>query len=1251
MKKQISTLFLLLFTIWISNLTAQSCTGNLLQNAGFENGLTNWEGVGEIVSTGANSGTKALKSCASQSTRQTLTAQAGITYTLNGFLKREGTSSVFIFMKFMTSSFIPIISPYAQWELSQETPGSWVALNPLVWVAPANTAFIEISVIQNSGSSCIYVDDLCLTNTVVSSCPKSHSNPSAVQVLCGEKTASGYQIVASSTPTSVVVNEFDETLNLVNSFNSTIPERFNYNISNGNLIKTKADNTTIYTKPIPLAITNQYGLSGTGCENVNGGYYLTFPSGVNTVVLTTNSTFGVLNTKIVAPNPIYTTAQTPVIITPSVGGGYILGVEIPLQFASPLTRIIKVNASNTTQYEFNITGKAIGINLSACGTNRYSISTFGQEGSVSSLATYNTNFEIDFGLTSSTFIRFAQNISNNYPGGFANINTSIAYYFGYSVQFENSSTTNTINGQTIKTARVFRMDGANPTATWQKTLPTDVPNEIAIVFEKGAQNAVLIGKNWTFDTECGTPTGLTLNTPTDVNYTECLQVAGGPVCTNCHTIIPPTATTNCGQGGATVIYDGYTTLSGTMTVNDPNGSQPLNLPAFGFVTRGFGQVEVRFRATDACGNTATTSYKISNTQTDPNINFTSCPSNIVVTAATGQTGAIVTYPTPTITALCGPTAPTTASNTVSGSTFPIGTTSVTWSAANASQTKLCQFTVTVNPAGNGGGGTCANNLLQNASFESNLSNWGNDGGSATVVTGGNTGTKSVKICTNGTRIYQTKPAIAGKTYTLKTFAKNDGTGSPNCLQIIKFLNASFSPIDQVFGALTATSTSFVESTNTLLAPPNTAYIEVSLSKNNGVGCVIVDDVCLTESGTGGGNNLPDFNLANITFPSPSVVAGSVFSFKFDLKNIGTGNATGNYNIKSYISTDNVLSANDIQDGVIPTGNLNAGATIQQVTGAATIPTNLAAGTYYLILKVDADNTITESDENNNILASATKFTVTTGGVSTGADLEITLTADKTNVAQWNSVTYTLTAKNTGNTTITNAVIQVNGCNGIGFFPFNQAFGLVYAGIPAVPTKGTFNSVAQQWTLSNLMAGQSGILTFTLFALNNAEKKVVALSVIQNPTDPDSQPTNNVLNCTPTQDDEAIWTINMGQGLLSSGTRDLSTFQNATNLEQMPDYQLFPNPAGEVVFIKLSTPKSDAMPQSQPITKVTLINQMGLVEKIQEFFPTNVSVGIDDETEKIHELSLQGIKNGVYLMKIEVDGQRTVVRKLVVSRMY
>src|ERR1035441_1998307 len=75
------------------------------------------------------------------------------------------------------------------------------------------------------------------------------------------------------------------------------------------------------------------------------------------------------------------------------------------------------------------------------------------------------------------------------------------------------------------------------------------------------------------------------------------------------------------------------------------------------------------------------------------VNIT-CPSNISV-MATGPAGATLFY---TVTASGGCTTPTVVANPPSGSTFPIGTTTVTATASDTcGNSATCSFTVTVYP--------------------------------------------------------------------------------------------------------------------------------------------------------------------------------------------------------------------------------------------------------------------------------------------------------------------------------------------------------------------------------------------------------------------------------------------------------------------------------------------------------------------------------------------------------------------------
>ncbi len=125
---------------------------------------------------------------------------------------------------------------------------------------------------------------------------------------------------------------------------------------------------------------------------------------------------------------------------------------------------------------------------------------------------------------------------------------------------------------------------------------------------------------------------------------------------------------------------------------------------------------------------------------------------------------------------------------------------------------------------------------------------------------------------------------------------------------------------------------------------------------------------------------PDMVLSNFSYNTPGVYQGEVLFFETDVTNQGNL-ASGAFTIKSYISVDQNLSEDDVQDGNINTSFFAPGQTVSDVTGALTIPESLQAGDYYIILKVDADDQLEESNENNNVLVASETFAVlsTTSG--------------------------------------------------------------------------------------------------------------------------------------------------------------------------------------------------------------------------------------------------------------------------------
>lgn len=105
-----------------------------------------------------------------------------------------------------------------------------------------------------------------------------------------------------------------------------------------------------------------------------------------------------------------------------------------------------------------------------------------------------------------------------------------------------------------------------------------------------------------------------------------------------------------------------------------------------------GTTIVTCAATDASGNIATGAFRVTVKDMTPPV--LSCPPDLVI-AATSVSGAVVAYPPPTATDTVDPS-PAVTSTPASGSAFPIGTTTVTCTATDASGNMAsAAFTVTV----------------------------------------------------------------------------------------------------------------------------------------------------------------------------------------------------------------------------------------------------------------------------------------------------------------------------------------------------------------------------------------------------------------------------------------------------------------------------------------------------------------------------------------------------------------------------
>jgi hypothetical protein len=151
-----------------------------------------------------------------------------------------------------------------------------------------------------------------------------------------------------------------------------------------------------------------------------------------------------------------------------------------------------------------------------------------------------------------------------------------------------------------------------------------------------------------------------------------------------------TANTDAGQCAATVSVTAplVSDNCGTPAVT---GTRSDNLALTAAYPKGV--TTITWTATDASANTSTTSQTV--TVTDNQLPVISCTGNISVNAASAD-GAVVTYTAPVGTDNCSGASTVRTAGLASGSTFPIGTTTITHTVTDAAGlTASCSFTVTV----------------------------------------------------------------------------------------------------------------------------------------------------------------------------------------------------------------------------------------------------------------------------------------------------------------------------------------------------------------------------------------------------------------------------------------------------------------------------------------------------------------------------------------------------------------------------
>ncbi|OHB71798.1 MAG: hypothetical protein A2W23_00025 [Planctomycetes bacterium RBG_16_43_13] len=107
----------------------------------------------------------------------------------------------------------------------------------------------------------------------------------------------------------------------------------------------------------------------------------------------------------------------------------------------------------------------------------------------------------------------------------------------------------------------------------------------------------------------------------------------------------------------------------------------------------------------------------------------------------------------------------------------------------------------------------------------------------------------------------------------------------------------------------------------------------------------------------------DLYIASVTTPG-SANAGQTISIS-DTTNKSGACTTGASTTKVYLSTDNKYSSGDTYLGSRAVPGFGAGSGSSSGSTSVTIPVGTPAGSYYIIVKADADGAVAETNEGNN----------------------------------------------------------------------------------------------------------------------------------------------------------------------------------------------------------------------------------------------------------------------------------------------
>ena len=244
-----------------------------------------------------------------------------------------------------------------------------------------------------------------------------------------------------------------------------------------------------------------------------------------------------------------------------------------------------------------------------------------------------------------------------------------------------------------------------------------------------------------------------------------------------------------------------------------------------------------------------------------------------------------------------------------------------------------------------------------------------------------------------------------------------------------------------------------------------------------------------------------------------VNAGDNVNFQFQVRHLGAPYA-GPLEVALVVSQDQLFDANDPQIAVV-TVNLQGNSNIETLTAAGVMP-QLTPGSYYPIVRLDPNNAITETNENNNVAVGGTPFSTgpdfvvgaltVPGSVQPGGQATIVTRIDSVAVPFTGNVSYRLwasldqTLSPSTDTQLGTFTVQLTGQPQLAdsrdvTFPANMAVGYYYV-IAEVDPAGQINEVSET---NNTRVSATTIVNALDFSVTTVAATPAQLEVGQNLT--------------------------------------------------------------------------------------------------------------------------------------------------------